>query len=149
MVQSKYRKIVMCTSFIFGKLLNFTSLTLQEPCDHRVKSLGSVVELSTDHLFMTTSSSGKLKYQWYSIINDEEEKIEDEECFKNSDSSTLIIDNFERKYTGTYRCIISTSNQPIASMSAEVELDLPRKYEHSIVIFSRTTIILAIFYRFF
>jgi hypothetical protein len=75
-----------------------------------------------------TSSSGQLKYQWSRIINEEEEKIEDEECFKNSDSKTLEIDGFEAKYAGTYRCFISTSNRPVVSMSAEVELDLPGKF---------------------
>ncbi|MCG8623290.1 MAG: hypothetical protein MJE68_15020, partial [Proteobacteria bacterium] len=73
--------------------------------------------------------------------NDEEEKIEDEEYFKNSDSKTMVIGVFEGKYTGTYRCVISTSNRPVVSMSAEVELDLPGKYKHSIAIFSRTIII--------
>ena len=76
---------------------------------------------------MTTASSEQLKYQWSRIINDEEEKIEDEECFKNSDSKTMIVNGFENKYTGTYRCVISTTNPPVVSMSAEVELDLPGK----------------------
>ena len=114
----------MCTLFI----LNFNYLVLQEPHDHQVKDLGSVVKLSTDHLFMATSNSGELEYQWSRIINDEEEKIQDEECFKNSDSKTMVINGFESKYAGTYRCVISTSSQPIVSMSAEVELDLPGKY---------------------
>ena len=77
---------------------------------------------------MTASSSGQLKYQWSRIINEEEEKIEDEECVKNSDSKTLEIDGFERKYAGIYRCVISTSSQPVVSMSVEVELDLPGKF---------------------
>ena len=89
--------------------------------------MGSVIELSTDHLFMITSSNSQLKYQWSRIINDEEEKIEDEECFKNSDSKTIIINGFENKHAGTYRCVISTTNLPVVSMSAEVELDLPGK----------------------
>jgi hypothetical protein len=91
---------------------------------------------------MTTSSSDQLKYQW-SIVNDEgEEIIEDGECFKNSDSNTLIIDCFESKYAGTYRCVISTSNQPVVSMSAEVELDLPGSQElkNIVILFSRTII---------
>ena len=89
---------------------------------------------------MSTASSGQLEYQWSRIINDEEEKIEDEECFKNSDSKTMVIGIFEGKYTGTYQCVISTSNRPVVSMSAEVELDLPGKYKHSIAISSRTII---------
>jgi hypothetical protein len=83
-----------------------------------------------DHLFMATSSSGQLKYQW-SIINFEgEEIIEDGEHFKNSDSNTLVIDCFESKYAGIYQCVISTSSQPVVSISAEVELDLPGKYNY-------------------
>ena len=76
---------------------------------------------------MATSSSGQLKYRWSRIINEREESIEDEECFKNSDSNTLVIDGFESRYAGTYRCVISTLNRPVVSMSAEVELDLPGK----------------------
>ena len=86
--------------------------------------LGSVVKLSTDHLF---TSSGQLKYRWTRIIKEQQEKLEDEECFKNIDSNILVIDDFESRYAGTYRCVISTSNKPIVSMSAEVELDLPGK----------------------
>ena len=143
MVQSKYRKIIMCTLFMLGKLLNFTALSLQEPRDHQIKELGSVVKLSTDHLFITTASSEQLKYQWSRIINEGEEKIKDEECFKNSDSKTMVLDGLENKCAGTYRCVISTSNQLVVSMSLEVELDLPGKYKHSIALFSRTIIILA------
>jgi hypothetical protein len=76
---------------------------------------------------MAASSSGQLKYQWSRIINEEEEKIEDEEYLKNSDSKTLVINGFEFKYAGIYRCVISTSSRPVVSMSAEVELDLPGK----------------------
>ena len=103
--------------------------------------MGSVVELSTDHFFMTSASSGQFKYQWSRIINDEEEKIEDEECFKNSNSNTLVINDFEGKYAGTYRCVISTSSQPIISMTAEVELHLPGRYKHSIAFSSRAIVI--------
>ena len=110
--------------------------------------MGNVVELSTDHLFITTASSGQLKYQWSRITNEGEEKIEDEECFKNSDSKTIEIDALEHKYTGTYRCVISTSNQLVVSMSVEVELDLPGMYKHSIALFSRTIIILTTVCRF-
>jgi hypothetical protein len=78
---------------------------------------------------MAASSSGQLKYQWSRIINEGEEKIEDDECVKNSDSKTLVIDGFEVKYAGIYQCIVSTSSQPVVSMSAEVELYLPGKYK--------------------
>jgi hypothetical protein len=76
---------------------------------------------------MAASSSGQLKYQWSRIINKKEEKIENNESFKNSDSKTLVIDGFEVKYAGIYQCVISTSSRPVVSMSAEVELDLPGK----------------------
>ena len=83
---------------------------------------------------MTNSSSDQLKYQWSRIINDEEEKIEDKEYFKNSDSKVMVIDGFEDKYAGTYRCVISTSSRPVVSMSAEVELDLPGKLITNVMI---------------
>ena len=76
---------------------------------------------------MTNSSSDQLKYQWSRIIKDEGENIEDNECFKNSNSKVMMIDGFEGKYAGTYRCVISTSSRPVVSISAEVELDLPGK----------------------
>ncbi|MCG8625924.1 MAG: hypothetical protein MJE68_28495 [Proteobacteria bacterium] len=78
-------------------------------------------------MFMTNSSSDQLKYQWSRIVKDEEEKIQDKECFKNSDSKVMVIDDFEVKYAGTYRCVISTSSRPVVSTSAEVELDIPGK----------------------
>ena len=83
---------------------------------------------------MTNSSSDQLKYQWSRIINDEEEKIEDKEYFKNSDSKVMVIDGFESKYAGTYRCVISTSSRPIVSMSAEVEVDIPGKLVINVMI---------------
>ena len=100
--------------------------------------LGGVVELSTDHLF---TSSGQLKYQWTRIIKERQEKLEDEECFKNIDSNILVIDGFESRYAGTYRCVISTMNRPVVSISAEVELDLPGKYKFGIATSSRIIII--------
>jgi hypothetical protein len=79
---------------------------------------------------MASSSNDQLKYQWSRIINEGEEKIEDDECFKNSDSDTMVIGGFEVKYAGIYRCVISTSSRPVVSMSAEVELNLPGKYKN-------------------
>ena len=99
--------------------------------------MGSVIELSMDHLFMATSSSDQIKYQW-SVIIKGEDISEDEGCFKNRDSERLTIDCFESKLAGIYKCIISTSTQPVVSISAEVQLQLPGKYEsliyHSIVV---------------
>ena len=135
----------MYAVFVLSTLLNFTLIVVQEPHDHQIKDLGSIVKLSAEHLLMATASRDQLEYQWSRIINDEVEKIEDKECFKNSNSNTLVINDFEGKYAGTYRCVILTSNQPVVSMSAEVEIDLPGKYKHGIAIFSR---ILATFCRF-
>ena len=92
--------------------------------------MGSVVELSIDHLFITNSSSGQLKYQWSRIVSEGEERIHNKEYFRNSDSKAMVIDDFEGKYAGLYRCVISTSSRPVVSMSVEVELDLPGKYKN-------------------
>ena len=140
----------MYAVFVLSTLLNFTLIVVhvQEPHDHQTNDLGSIVKLSAEHLLMATASRDQLEYQWSRIINDEVEKIEDKECFKNSNSNTLVINDFEGKYAGTYRCVILTSNQSVVSMSAEVELDLPGKYKHIIVIFSRTILILATVCRF-
>ena len=74
---------------------------------------------------MVTSSSGQINYQW----SVEGVKInKDDEGFKNCDTDTLTIESFESKYAGTYQCVISTSSQPIISMSAEVELDIRGKF---------------------
>ena len=112
-------------------------ILLEEPRDCRSKDLGSVIELSMDHLFMATSSSDQIKYQW-SVIIKGEDISEDEGCFKNRDSERLTIDCFESKLAGIYKCVISTSTQPVVSISAEVQLHLPGKYEsliyHSIVV---------------
>ena len=76
---------------------------------------------------MATSGNDQFRYQW-SIVKDEEEIItEGEECFKNSDTNTLVIDCFESKYAATYQCLISSSSRPVVSMSAVVELNLPGK----------------------
>ena len=98
---------------------------LQEPHDHRtVKKLGVEVKLSTDHLFMTTASSDQLVYEW--SFNGQEIGVSDKR-FKNSDTKTLKIDCFECKYVGTYKCIVSTANEPEVSMSAKVKLDIRGK----------------------
>ena len=76
---------------------------------------------------MATSRDDQFRYQWSIITEKEEMIIKDEEGFKNGDTNILVIDCFESKYTGTYRCLISSSSRPIVSMSAEVELNLPGK----------------------
>ena len=76
---------------------------------------------------MTPSSSDQLLYRWSRIICEKEEIIKDEECFRNSDTSTLTIDCFESKHVGTYQCVITSSSRPVVSTSVEMELDLPGK----------------------
>ena len=94
---------------------------LQEPDDHRTKDLGDTIEISMGHLFMATSSSDQLTYEW----TFKGRKIaKSDKRFTNSDTDTLKINCFECRYVGTYKCIISTANQPTVSMSAKVKLDI-------------------------
>ena len=94
-----------------------------------MKDLGDTSQLSIDCLFK--GCGNHFNYQW----SVEGEKInEDDEGFKNSDTDTLTIDCFESKYAGTYQCVISTSSQPIISMSAEVELDIRGKFINATII---------------
>lgn len=86
--------------------------------------LGAEVELSPDHVFMTTASSKQLVYVW--SFNGQEIANNDKR-FKNSDTNTLKVECFEWKYVGTYKCTVSTANQPIVSMSAKVKLDIRGK----------------------
>ena len=94
---------------------------LQEPDDHRTKDLGDTIEISMGHLFMATSSSDQLIYEW--TFNGQTIAVSDKR-FKNSDTNTLKIDSFECKYVGTYKCIVSTTDQPTVSMSTKVKLDI-------------------------
>ena len=70
---------------------------------------------------MATSSSDQLIYEW--TFNGRKITVSDKQ-FKNSDANTLKIDCFECKYVGTYKCIVSTANEPTVSMSAKVKLDI-------------------------
>ena len=93
---------------------------LQKPHYHRtVKNLGVEVKLSIDHLFVTTATSDQLVYEW--LVNGQEIAVSDRR-FRNSDTNTLQIACFECKYVGTYKCIVSTANQPTVSMSAKIKL---------------------------
>ena len=70
---------------------------------------------------MATNSGDQLIYEW--MFNGRKIAISDKR-FKNSDTNTLKIDCFECKCVGTYKCIVSTTNQPKVSMSAKVKLDI-------------------------
>ena len=100
-------------------------LSLQEPHVHQTQDLGDTVALSMDHLFMATSSSNPLVYKW--MFNGQKIAVSDKR-FKDSDTNALKIDCFECKYVGTYKCIISTADQPTVSMSAKVKLESQGKY---------------------
>ena len=97
---------------------------LQEPEDHQIKTLGAEVKLSPDHMFVTTASSEQLVYVW--SFDGQEIAVSDKR-FKNSDTNTLKVEWFECKYVGTYKCTVSTANQPTVSMSAKVKLDIRGK----------------------
>ena len=70
---------------------------------------------------MTTSSSEQLVYEW--LFNSQKIKTSDKR-FKNSNTNEIEIDCFECKYVGTYKCFISTTNQPTVSMSAKMKLNI-------------------------
>ena len=89
-----------------------------------MKDLGDIVQLSVDYLFMVTPGSNQFIYAW-SV--DSRKIAMNDKRFKNSDTDTLEIDCFESEYIGTYKCTISTRNQPTVSMSAETELDIQGK----------------------
>ena len=86
--------------------------------------MGDVVQLSINSLFMVAPSSNQFIYEW-SI--DGRKITKNDKRFNNSDTDTLEIDCFESEYIGTYKCTISTRNQPTVSMSAELELDIQGK----------------------
>ena len=73
---------------------------------------------------MATSSSEQLVYEW--SFNGHKIAMSDKR-FKNSNTNTLRVEIFECKYVGTYKCIVSTANQPTVSMSAKVKLNIRGK----------------------
>ena len=89
-----------------------------------MKDLGDLVEISMDHLFMATSSSDGLVYEW--SFNGQKIAMSDKR-FVKCNTKSLKIEGFECKYVGTYKCIVATANQPTVSMSAKVKLDIRGK----------------------
>ena len=70
------------------------------------------------------STNEKVKYEW-SVDN---KKIkESDDCYKISDNGVLSIQEFERKYEGTYVCTLSTASQPMVSVSTQVQVNLKGK----------------------
>ena len=66
----------------------------------------------------------KLRYEWWF---DDEEIEEDDERYNISDTGVLSIQEFEKEYEGEYRCIVSTTNPPVMSVSTQVQLSLTGK----------------------
>ena len=90
--------------------------------------MGKAVELSVDLIFKVKLSDKKLQCKWWV---DDEEIEEDEERYTISDAGVLSIQEFEKDYEGKYKCIVSTTSQPIMSVSSEVQLELTGKIEIS------------------
>ena len=70
------------------------------------------------------SSDEKVKYEWW--VDDERIK-DDDDCYKISDTGVLSIQEFEKSYEGNYKCILSTTNEPVMSVSTHVQLKLTGK----------------------
>ena len=86
--------------------------------------MGKAIDLSTDLILKVRNSDEKLQYQWWF---DDEEIEEDDDRYNISDTGVLSIQEFEKDYEGKYRCIISTTSQPVMSVSTEVRLNLTGK----------------------
>ena len=102
-------------------ILKLIILILQEPRVHRTVDLGKAVNLSNDLIFKVKNNDEKLQYEWWF---DDEEIEEDNDRYNVSDTGVLSIQEFEKDYEGIYRCIVSTTSQPVMSVSTEVRLNL-------------------------
>ena len=99
-------------------------LIIQEPHICQTVDLGKVVELSIDLLFKVKSSDEKLRYRW---LVDDEEIEEDDGRYKLNESGVLSIQEFEKEVEGVYKFTISTTCEPVLSVSTEVQLQLTGK----------------------
>ena len=97
---------------------------MQEPHACQTSEVGEQVKLSTDLIFEIESTNEKVKYEWWV---DDEKIIEDDDCYKISDTGVLSIHEFEKCFEGQYLCILSTVNEPIMSVSTQVQLCLTGK----------------------
>ena len=97
---------------------------IQEPCACQTIDLGKAVELSVDLIFKVKSSNEKLRYEW---LVDDEEIEEDDRRYKLKESGVLSIQEFEKEVEGIYKFIISTTSEPVLSVSTEVQLQLTGK----------------------
>ena len=97
---------------------------MQQPHACQTNAVGEQVELSTDVIFEVKSTKEKVKYEW-SV--DDKKINENDDCYKISDNGVLSIQEFERKYEGTYVCTLSTASQPMMSVSTQVQVNLKGK----------------------
>ena len=97
---------------------------MQEPHACLTSDVGEEIKLSTDVIFKVKSTNEKVTYEW--SVNDKKIK-ENDDCYKISDEGVLSIQEFEKKYEGTYVCTLSTASQPIISISAQVQVHLKGK----------------------
>ena len=97
---------------------------IQEPSACQTIDLGKAVDLSVDLIFKIKRSDEKLQYKW--LVDDEE--IEgDDGCYELKESGVLTIKEFESELEGNYQCVISTTSQPVLSVTTEVQLQLTGK----------------------
>ena len=97
---------------------------IQEPSACQTVDLGKAVDLSVDLIFKVKHSDEKLQYKW--LVDDEE--IEDDDGrYELKKSGVLSIKEFENEIEGNHWCVISTTSQPVLSVTAEVQLQLTGK----------------------
>ena len=94
---------------------------IQEPSACQTVDLGKAVDLSVDIIFKVKHSDEKVQYKW---LVDDEEIEEDNGRYKLTESGVLSIQEFESELEGNHRCVISTTSQPVLSVTTEVQLQL-------------------------
>ena len=97
---------------------------MQEPYACQTNDVGEQIELATDVIFNVKSTNEKVKYEW---SFDDKKIKENDNYYKISDNGVLSIQEFERKYEGTYVCTLSTASQPMVSVSTQVQVILKGK----------------------
>ena len=97
---------------------------IQEPRACQTVDLGKAVDLSVDLIFKVERSDEKLKYKW---LVDDEEIEEDDGRYKLKESGVLSIQEFAKELEETYQCVISTTSEPVLSVTTEVQLQLTGK----------------------
>ena len=113
--------LMLCYNNLANRII---CLILQEPHVCQTVDLGKAVELPIDLIFKVKYSDEKLQYEWWF---DDEEIEEDDDSYSISDKGVLLIHEFEKDHEGKYRCIVSTTSQPVMSVSTEVQLNLTGK----------------------